>query len=618
MQSAYADMNAVTVEEEKTTLGQDGELPVAPSELVRRWREEESPFPYPPGPASAPLEPLPDEASQAALRAACLHLDEGDPGRALEALATLDDRSSAIARSVEAVANGMIAMTNGDRESAMREFELAFSLGVPSPSVLAQCGRYFQSLGRVLLAYHCFSLLDQIRPGTLLSFLRELPARETPRFAPATVSKLLLVDRPAIVHAHAVKRGLVQRLGADGAAVVLGQLFGQAFPWHAVDVQLASLQEHAVALGSGYEELALPKPVEMAEPEVAGEAAGPPIAGHSRTVFFSILPDIIVPSKSSFLLAEGRALMDYQGDELVYSPLWFDLDPAVIAAEGRRLTVLRHTEAGRLPSLDEALSLVGMYSYNYAHFIVEKLFKVLACIGRPGFESVPILIDEQMQRAHREMLELFLGPGHPVVVVPAGASVQVSRLWTVSSPVFWCGWEVPGMWPLPYEELADVDFLAELLQRVEPTLQNLDVGEPTAQVLLSRKDYRLENRDEVEAWFRELGWLVVDPADLPFVEQLRVIRNARSVVVIDGAAKYGLFFGRAGLRVGLLFGSSNQGPPHDELHLFHEMLRRLGHRLLVLPGYPANVRDVWPGFSPFRVERDSLVAFLERLNAVGE
>ena len=45
------------------------------------------------------------------------------------------------------------------------------------------------------------------------------------------------------------------------------------------------------------------------------------------------------------------------------------------------------------------------------------MFKVWAVIERPGFESVPIVIDEMMPPQLREMLEFFVGPEHPIVVL---------------------------------------------------------------------------------------------------------------------------------------------------------------------------------------------------------
>jgi len=480
------------------------------------------------------------------------------------------------------------------------------------PVLLRHCGRYFQRQGQFITAYHCFSLLEQVEPGSLDEFLNALPIDQVARFSPAIVPRVFMVPGKYFFAFHRIKRALVDSLGESATAVLLGQFLGQRDPWHAARRTLTSLQEYVLANDLPYEEIIAPRPVEMSEPEFFDEESGTPIDGVTRSVFFSVLPDVIVASKSNLIVVDEGVLMDYQDDELERYPVWFDLDPLVLAADGTSLTVLEHDESGRQTPLDEALSLVGMYTYNYAHWIVEKLFKVLVCLDRPGFRSVPIIVDEQMQPAHLEMLRQFCGAEHPIVVLPPGASVRVERLWTISSVIYWPGCELPGT---PIEQLADTSALAELLQRVESALRAFDTDQRDLRIFLTRKDDRLANRAEVEQWFEELGWAVVDAADLTFAEQMRLIRNASTVVAIGGAAVYGLVFARPGLRIGLLYPSPRGGPPHEEVQLHQEMFEALGHRLLVLPGEHLDDHPVWPLYVPFRIERNRVIPFLERLES---
>ena len=433
------------------------------------------------------------------------------------------------------------------------------------------------------------------------------------RFSPAIVPRVFMVPGKYFFAFHRIKRSIVDSLGEPATALLLGQFLGQRDPWHATRRTLTSLQDYVLTNDLPYEEIIAPRPVAMSEPEFFGEDSGPPIHGTSRSVFFSVLPDVIVSSKSNLFVVDESVLMDYQADELERYPVWFDLDPVVLAADGTSLTVLEHDDSGRQPPLEEALSLVGMYTYNYAHWIVEKLFKALVCLDRPGFRNVPIIVDEQMQPAHLEMLREFCGAEHPVVILPPGASVRVKRLWTVSSVIYWPGCELPGT---PIEQLADTSALAGLLQRVEPALRAFDADERDLRVFLTRRDDRLANRREVEQWFEESGWAVVDAADLPFAGQMGLIRNASTVVAIGGAAVYGLVFARPGLRIGLLYPSPRGGPPHEEVQLHHEIFKALGHRLLVLPGKHLGSHPVWPLYVPFRIEREQLTPFLERLESL--
>lgn len=581
-----------------------------PPDFMERWELHQGPYPH----HEVARRPPPDPTRQRSIRRALACIEASDPLGAIRELEQTATMGEPLLLGIESVAQGMIADAEGADDVARAHFMEAFGLGVPAPALLGHCGRYFQRRGQFITAYHCFSLLDQVVPGSLDEFLNALPLDQIARFSPAIVPRWFMVPGRYFFAIHRIKRTLIDSLGETATAVLLGQFLGQRSPWHAARRALTSLQDYVLTNDLPYEEIIAPRPVEMSEPEFFGDDAGPAIHGTTRSIFFAVLPDVIVSSKSNFVIAGDSVLMDYQTDELERYPVWFDLDPAVLAANGTSLTVLEHDDDGRQPPLEEGLSLVGMYTYNYAHWIVEKLFKVLVCLDRPGFRNVPVIVDEQMQPAHLEMLRHFCGAEHPVVVLPPGASVKVQRLWTVSSVIYWPGCELPGT---PIEQLADAPALARLLQRVEPALRAFDADQHDLRVLLTRKDDRLANRHEVEQWFEESGWAVVDAADLPFDGQMRVIRNAATVVAIGGAAIYGLVFARPGLRFGLLYPSPGGGPPHEEVHWHHEMFRALGHRLLVLPGEHLDSHPVWPLYMPFRVEREQLTPFLKRLESDG-
>jgi hypothetical protein len=161
----------------------------------------------------------------------------------------------------------------------------------------------------------------------------------------------------------------------------------------------------------------------------------------TRTFFRCVLDDVIVPGKSNLLLCSGRALLDFQGAELDELPLDLDVDPAVVEARSRALTVLV-PEAPQV--IDEALSLVGVHTYAFGHWLHEFLPKVWACLGLPEFASLPIVVDAQMPTQHREALELFAGPHHPIVVLGPGQGLRVKRLWTCSMIMYLPPGPLPG------------------------------------------------------------------------------------------------------------------------------------------------------------------------------
>ena len=76
--------------------------------------------------------------------------------------------------------------------------------------------------------------------------------------------------------------------------------------------------------------------------------------------------------------------------------------------------------------------------------MIEFLPRLWAYLQRPGFESGSILIDKQMPPQHREALELFVGPQHPIIVLEPRENVRVERLWCCSMPIYMSVGQKPG------------------------------------------------------------------------------------------------------------------------------------------------------------------------------
>jgi hypothetical protein len=312
--------------------------------------------------------------------------------------------------------------------------------------------------------------------------------------------------------------------------------------------------------------------------------------------------------------------MDFQGDELGSVPIDLDIDPIVLGADGTQLTVLEHDEAGRAPDLEEALLLVGVHTYNFANFISEQMFKVWACMRRPGFESVSLVVDEKMPPQLREVLEFFVGPDHPIVVLEAGASVKVGKLWTCSTIAYRPAGDTRTL-PGAEGELSDAPALAALLRNVDSGLRALERPDGGERLYVTRGRTQFADRSEVEMWFSERGYQVVDFADLSFAEQVKRVRNAEFVVIEEGSSAYYLLFARPGARIGVLTVLPSEAARRPagaatEFEWRNEMARALGHRMLLYPGELINEHPQYDDRSEFRIDLNRLPGFLDELAAM--
>lgn len=546
----------------------------------------------------------------AQLRHACDRLDAGAPEEVLQALDESAQHEGMLARAIVAAARGMLCEARGEDVQARAHFDQAFAVGVPLAGLLRQCGRHFKRRCNYARAYECFTLLQQLAPGAILEFVQELPAAELRRYAPISAGRLLRGTRPNFYGVQPVKTALVDAFGVTGAALVFSQLVLPDDHWRLRELPVASLHDYAQDHALAFREIAAPRDVFMAGPEVHGAPAPSGIGGRSRSFFICVLPDVVVSSKSNLLIAGDRALMDYQGGELALVPIDLDVDPIVIAAAGPALTLLERTEVARAPPLAEAFSLVGVHSYNYGHWIFEFMFRLWASLEHAKFSEVALLVDEKMPPQHRQMLSFFAGD-HNVITLAPGHSITVQRLWCGSTPGYWPAGDKAGTGSAPEAWRSDVPVLVALLRRLEPRLATADREGGPRRLFLARKDNlarRMLNGSEVETWFCARGFVAIDFGQMTFVEQLALIRGAEIVVGPDGSAFFNALFARPGLRIGML-----SQPFIEGYEWFAQMFEALGHHLLILPGELERLHPRYRDMSDFHIEVGRLEGFLDKL-----
>lgn len=539
------------------------------------------------------------------------HLDRGELAEALDVFGDRPGPDDVAGESIWLTARGLILEREGNVAEADSYLQRAFAQGAPLPAVLAQCGRYFKRTGQYQRAYCCYSVLQSFKPRAINQFLRGLPPEELVRYSPRLVRQLLLTGRrPGFYALQPVKEALARQLGPDAAAMTFADMAGYELG-DITRAPLTSLKDFAAAEALRYEELSssrttyLPPPPEFGSPPVDG------IEARTRAMFVCVLENVVVSSKSNFLLAGGRALLDYQHDELETIPQDLDVDPIVFAPTADEVTAFVEAGAVEGPPLAEALTLLGLHSYNFGHWLVEFLPRLWACLGRPGFDSVPILIDEQMVPQHREAVQLLVGSAHPIVVVRPGQALRVKKLWTGATPTH------HPLGPKPAESdtdeipAIDGEMFATLVERVRPMLEASEQPSGPKRVYLTREDSqhrKLVNRTEVESWFVARDFEVFNFGDLPFAQQLQRIRGADVVVGPDGSALWLTFLARPGTSVGFL-----NNPYLEEHWWIASLCESLGHRLSILTGEVVREHPAYRKFSDYRIEINALPGFLDEL-----
>jgi hypothetical protein len=539
------------------------------------------------------------------LAAACQAIAEGRPQAALQAV----DEAAAqcvVAHSIRLVAEALAAQQESDAPAAARLMDEAYDLGNPLPVLLRAIAEHYAKEQRhAFRAFECFSLIERMAPGTTLAFWQGLPGDARLRCAPYLFRVNLLARRPHMYGLRRHKRMVVDRFGVAGLAILLNELLHGGPPRSVARWPVLGLQDHALAHAEAYELLGAPRQVSLHLPRIIGADAQAPIEGTSRSFFRCVLKDAVVSGKSNLILVPEGLLFDRQGTEFEQVPAYLEFNFPVLDERDGVAAVL--PQEPPLAVLPEALKLTGAQTSNFGHWTMEHMFQLWACLKQPGFDGVPIVIDAQMPAQHREAIEFF-APGHPIVALGMGEQRQVARLWACSKVVYWPGGEHPVAPEIARRliELADPDLLAGMLLDLQPQLESAgDDSAPPARLYLTRgagQSRSLEGRTEVERFFEGRGFTVVNPGQLGFVEQLRHLRRASTVILEAGSSVFSLLYCRPGARIGYF---PTYDPP--ELECLNEIFLRLGHKMLALaPGPGESAGEQRPDIGRLALLADEL------------
>lgn len=420
-----------------------------------------------------------------------------------------------------------------------------------------------------------------------------------------------------LVETMALKHALKAAVPAERAFALYCEIFGLGaevrLRRQPVVPQLTAAEAAATALHvvhTGGEAVEL-----HASPQVGNRSQAGVIRGRSRRVFAACLPDATAFSRSSTVrLADGTFAFDIQPGELDGLPVDLSFDPLVFDHDGAEVAMIEDGRERTRLHLPEALSLLGMDTVSFGHWMGEEFLKFLTARRFPEVARLPILIDAGIPRQNREALEAFTGPGHQIIEVPRHARVGVDRLWIVSN---W--FHVPktlkhvkgidpGFLAGPTAVLAAVYVAAwdELEARVPPERHDGRLF-----VVRDPARYRaILNQEEIEGIIRSYGFVPLRPEKLSWLDQFRAYRGATHVVMQAGSAEGGLLMCRPGTRICLI---SHGATPFRAL--VSQTLRDLGLEETVLVGEIDTVHKVYADRSNYRVDPallDSLLSEMTR------
>jgi capsular polysaccharide biosynthesis protein len=210
---------------------------------------------------------------------------------------------------------------------------------------------------------------------------------------------------------------------------------------------------------------------------------------------------------------------------------------------GVRWSYIRDTYRKSGPSLlrcrkiPAGIWVTDNFSNNYYHWLSKELPKALAAAD--ALPDIPVIIPEVLWNVEfiRTTLEILL-PGR-VELVEAGSSAFVRRLNIVAH-----GQVQALVHPVLFEKIRQA-VLDSLPQTVEERAhqENVYISRRKA------KSRRLENERDIEPVLEAHGYQIVDAEKLTFLEQVRVMMNAKRLISPHGAGLTNMLFMPSGGKI---------------------------------------------------------------------
>jgi hypothetical protein len=235
----------------------------------------------------------------------------------------------------------------------------------------------------------------------------------------------------------------------------------------------------------------------------------------------------------------------------------------------RRMLAYKKTQKNdETITLNKAFSMIGSCSLNYVHWITETLPKlsILNSVDYGLDHGIPMMIDEGLHQNIIESIESLNQCNREIIYVKKSENLRCNELYTLSPTAYA---------PFHFRKFnhsmdLNSDFVAyskESINLLKSTLINNLLASPQirSKIFIKRSSIarNLINSDEVEDYLKSQGFIVIQPENLSFRDQVSLFSSANIVVAQGGAALANIIFMPQGAKLVFLTISSP-----DVLHYY--------------------------------------------------
>ncbi len=202
-------------------------------------------------------------------------------------------------------------------------------------------------------------------------------------------------------------------------------------------------------------------------------------------------------------------------------------------------------------AVEAGLMMFGLQSRNYGHWFCEYVPRMLAYNDPRCPDGIPLCIDDHMPDSHEEILRLLDTRERPVMKLPP-KPVEFGLLGMAPVPAFFPFDMKPGR-PF-YDTVWPADIFAAVRERILESARERGVlsDRTDRRLFISRKAFTqraLVNEEEIAERLRPLGFEVIYPETMSFLEQVDAFHSAALVVGSSSSALSNALFCRPGCRI---------------------------------------------------------------------
>lgn len=237
--------------------------------------------------------------------------------------------------------------------------------------------------------------------------------------------------------------------------------------------------------------------------------------------------------------------------------------------------------------LDSAILLSGRCSNNYFHWLIEYLPRVLML---QNTENYPYLIEKNLPPPLLESLKIFLPKDAKMIFYDHTKTLRFKNLLVPSLPIYH-----PDNFDIPYWQGAAVsrEHIQFLIQTIQSAMgPKWNIIRPERKVCISRKNYQgraIANQKEIEDYLQQLGFEIVYPETMSFLEQISLFRSAKVVIGATGAAFANSIFCQNGSLIFNFIADHNQ-----DYCMFSNLAQSVGVKYYLILGTALKDKALFP------------------------